>query len=245
MEFLDLREPFSAWSHGIGMVLALPVTACLWHRARGDRGRRISLLVFGLTLALCLGASAAYHGVRGPAERIELFHLLDVIGIHTLIAGTATPVAWNLLRGRWRRWILGLCWGMAGAGIAVHLGIGMLPPWAATVFYLVMGWVAAGGYFQMAGDLGHRAMRPLVAGGVCYSVGAVINLLGGPTLWAGAMAAHELFHLFVLAGGACHVAFMLSVVAPARPIRSAIPRPALLRRGRTPTVRDQRPAPGM
>ena len=67
MDVLNLREPVSAWSHCVGLLLALPGTLLLWRRSGGDPDKRLSLLVYGLSLAFCYAASTLYHGVRLPA----------------------------------------------------------------------------------------------------------------------------------------------------------------------------------
>jgi hemolysin III len=77
-----------------------------------------------------------------------------------------------------------------------------------------MGWGAVLCYFQVARVVTHRAMVPILAGGVSYSIGAVLNLLHWPVLFPGIFGAHELFHLFVLGGSAAHYAFFLNVVVP-------------------------------
>ena len=125
----DIREPINAWSHGAGMMMALPITWMLWRQcdhhdpcqtstscglasrcatamgrcplARHQRLKAFSLLVFGVSLTFCYAASALFHGVplRGPL--LSPFQRLDHIGIYLLIAGTYTPIVWSLLRGPW------------------------------------------------------------------------------------------------------------------------------------------------
>ena len=85
MNLLDLREPVSAWTHGVGMLLALPGTLLLWRLCAGDRIKQLTLLVYGLTLALCFGASALYHGVQLDGDRLVVFHRLDHVGIFALM----------------------------------------------------------------------------------------------------------------------------------------------------------------
>ena len=80
--------------------------------------------------------------------------------------------------------------------------------------YLAMGWGAVLCYFEVARRLSHRNLLPVVVGGVLYSLGAVINLLHQPVLWPGVFQAHELFHIFVVAGSLAHYWFMLTVIAP-------------------------------
>jgi hemolysin III len=225
MDFLTFREPFSAWSHCSWMLLSLLGTFYLWRRSGGDLGKQISLLVFGLSLVFCYASSTLYHAVRLSADGIAVFNLLDYIGIYVLIAGSSTPLAWNLLRGRWRLTTLSAAWLMAAAGIAVQVAFRTLPRSISTGLYLAMGWGAIFCYFEIARGLTHRPLRPILLGGLLYTVGAVINLAEWPVLWPGAFGAHEVFHLFVMAGSLSHFGFMLGVVVPFEP-RPVCPRPA-------------------
>lgn len=215
MDFLDLREPASAWSHCAGLLLALPGTFLLWRRSRGCHfAKRLSLLVFGLSLAFCYAASTLYHGLRIPKDGLAALDRLDRIGIFLLIAGSYTPLVWNLMRGWWRRGTLATIW-LIAASASWKLAVGgpFPPPWA-TGLYLGMGWGVIACYAELARVVSHRALRPLVAGGVFYSVGAVLNVLRWPVLWPGHFEAHALFHLFVLAGSLAHYQLMLKVVVP-------------------------------
>jgi hemolysin III len=222
MDVFQLREPVSALSHGAGVLLAIPATYLLLRRCGPDRGKQISLLVYGLSLAFCYAASAAYHAVPPPARRIEALRRLDHVGIYILIAGSYTPIAWNLLRGRWRRWTLTCAWAAVASGAAWHATRGILPPPVATGVYLGLGWGAVSCYAEIGRVVRTRALRLILVGGVLYSVGAMFNLLDWPVLLAGVFEAHELFHFFVLAGSLAHFAFMIRVVAPYLPAEEAI-----------------------
>jgi hemolysin III len=220
MDFLDLREPVSTWSHFAGLLLALPGTYLLWKRSAGDRGKRLSVLVYGATLVFCYSASTLYHGVRLPAAGIAEFARLDGVGIFALIAGSYTPIACCLMRGRWRRWTLVVVWGVAAtATVLIASGRHFSPP-LATGLYLGMGWGAIVCYYEVAQVVSHRAMLPIIIGGLAYSVGAVFNLMHWPVIYAGVFGAHELFHLFVLAGSLAHYLFILKVVVPFPPARA-------------------------
>jgi hemolysin III len=214
MELLNVREPFSAWSHCTGLVLAVVGTLLLWRRAAGEPTKRITFLVYGFTLAFCYSASTLYHGVRLPAPNLRAFERLDFVGILALIAGSYTPMAWCLLRGPWRRWTLALVWGVAvTAGVLIACGP-LLSPVHLTPLYLGLGWGAVFCYFEIARVVSHRALLPVIAGGLSYSVGAVLNLLHWPALMPGIFGTHELFHVFVLAGSLAHYLFILRVIVP-------------------------------
>lgn len=211
---LAFREPVSAWSHCLWLLLSIPATVWLWRRGGGDRAKQCSLVVFGVSLGCCYAGSTLYHGVRLSAEGLALCNLLDYIGIYLLIAGSYTPLAWNMLDGRWRQGTLIGAWAMAAAGITLQVVYRTLPQSVSTGLYLAMGWAAIFCYLEIARRLTHRPLRLILAGGILYTVGALINLLEWPVFWPGVFGAHELFHLFVMAGSFCHFVFMLQVVAP-------------------------------
>lgn len=213
MNLLDFREPVSAWTHFLWMLAALPATALLCWRARGDRLKQLSLLVYGLGLVFCFGASAFFHGVRSPGW-VEPLNTLDHIGIYLLIAGTYTPPSVVLLRGRWRSGVLALSWSLALAGIVLELAAPDLSLFLSTALYLGLGWGGVLCYFELARTLSHRALLSLVAGGLLYSLGAAFNLSAWPDFRPGVFGPHELFHVFVMAGSLCHFVFMLTFVVP-------------------------------
>lgn len=255
MTLLDLREPVSACSHGAAMMLAVPLTWVFWRRCsrwpgpdeglcsresdrayQYEQGKYVALLIFGLSLIFCYGASALYHSVLFSGDRLNRFRRLDHVGIYVLIAGTYTPGVWALFRSGWRQGTLASVWGFAilCAG-RVWIG-GIFPPWVSTIIYLTMGWGVLLCYRELARNLSHRKLLPLPLGGAFYSVGALVNLMNWPVLNPGVVGAHELFHFLVIAGSACHVSFMLRVVVPAR-------QPAGWQAGKP--ARQPRPVPGM
>jgi hemolysin III len=218
MDLFHPREPISTWTHFAGLLLAIPGTILLLRRSRGDNAKRLSLLVYGLTLIFCYTTSTLYHGVRLPAAGIAAYARLDGVGIFALIAGTYTPMAWCLLGRRWRRWTLAVVWSVAVSATVViatgrHFSIVV-----ATGLYLGMGWGAIVCYVEIARNLSHRTLLPIVLGGVSYSVGAIINLVHWPVLYPGTFGAHELFHLFVLAGSFAHYFFIFKFVVPVAPV---------------------------
>jgi hemolysin III len=230
MLLFQLREPINAWSHGTGMLLALPVTWLLWkrcvtaydcrdsaspiYRARHQQIKALCLIVFGVTLAICYGTSAVFHGAKLSGAPLIRLQRLDHFGIYLLIAGTYTPVAWGLMRGPWVWGTLAAAWTAAlVCGTRVLCGT-LMPMWLSTLSYLAMGWGALFCYNELARSHSHRKLLLLPLGGLFYSIGAVMNLLHWPAIVPGVFAAHEIFHFFVIAGTTCHVLFMLGVVIP-------------------------------
>jgi hemolysin III len=214
MSILDFREPVSAWTHLLWMLLTIPATWLLWHRSRGDRPKQLSMLVFGLSLIACFAASGTWHAVRLSPAGLDFFKRLDYAGIYLLIVGTSTPIIFTLLRGPWRRGTLVIGWSLAAFGIAaqiLHLDGG---PWLTTGMYLGLGWGLGSCFPQLLRVMPGRILRPIPIGGALYSVGALIFIFRWPNFWPGVFGSHEVFHLFVMAGSAAHYWFILTRVAP-------------------------------
>jgi hemolysin III len=214
MSVFDFREPVSAWSHCLGVMLAVPGTILLWRRCAGQPVKRLTVVLYGLTLAFCYFASTLYHGARLPAAGIAVLDRLDRVGVFALIAGSYTPLAWCLMRGHWRRWTLATVWTVAVAATILIATGRQLSLAQSTWVYLAMGWAAVFCYFEVAQAVTHRALLPVVLGGLAYSIGAVLNVLHWPVLFPGVFDTHELFHVFVLAGSLAHYRFILKVVVP-------------------------------
>jgi hemolysin III len=233
MNWFHVREPVSAWTHFVPMALALPGTCLLLSRCRSDPLKRAGMWIFGLTMMFCYAGSWLFHSV--PESLADTFVLIDHIGIFLLIAGTVTPIGLVILRGRWRIGLVGGIWLLALVGIGLRVSAEM-PIRAMTASYLVMGWIGCTTYFELVRALGPARVRLLWMGGVIYSTGAVINGLGWPVLVPGVFEAHELFHLFVMAGTVCHFWFIYTVIAP-YPRLAVLPAPLAI-----PAVAARRPA---
>lgn len=214
MEFFSFRDPICTWSHGVWLIVSIPAVIYLCMLGRRNPAKLISFSVFGASLVFCYAASAIYHGVRAPKPELAGFDRLDHSGIYIFIAGSYTPIALVLLKGRWRHFLLDTAWAMAAGGCAILVVRGQLSKPVDTSLYLAMGWVSVFGLYELSKVIGHRDLFWLVSGGLLYSVGAVINLLGWPVFYRGVFGAHELFHFFTMAGTLCHFWFMLTVVLP-------------------------------
>jgi len=223
MDWLAPHDPVSAWTHGLWMLVCIPAGAYLAWLNRRPPAKFVGTLIFAISLVFCFGASGFFHAAA-PGPTRQALRQLDHIGIYLLIAGTVTPIALCILRGWWRRWLLAQMWVLALAGCVLRLTVTM-PPWLETAFYLALGWIGVVTYFELARRVTHKALQWMWFGGACYSIGAAINVAHWPDLWPGVFGPHELFHLWVMAGSACHYGFMLKVVTAYRPA-VALVRPA-------------------
>lgn len=214
MTLFDVREPFSTWSHALGLLLSIPASIFLLRKAGNAPWKRLGLLIYGIGLVACYLGSTVYHAVPGSPEELEFYERLDHVGIHLLIAGTYTPLALTLLAGRWRFGTLGTVWSVTAVATVLLLVDRRLPPILATCEYLILGWGAVFCCLELTRRISTRALRWLVLGGLFYTAGAIINVTHWPVIWPGVMDYHGFFHLWVLAGSAAHYWFMWDTVIP-------------------------------
>lgn len=210
---MRFREPFNAWSHLAGLVLAAAGTVLLLRLADG-RGRLIAFAVYGGSLMLLYAASTLYHALHLSPQRLRSLRTLDHIAIYFLIAGTYTPVSLLTLANAGGPTLLATSWGIAAAGIPFKIRWLDAPVWISTAIYLAMGYLALLAVVPIAQAVGWGGLAWLVAGGLAYTVGAVIFALGRPNPRPG-FGHHEIWHLLVLLGSGCHFAFVLFHVAMA------------------------------
>ncbi len=213
---ITIREPGSALTHYIAMMLTLAFASPLLVKASGDSAVTLfSMAVFCLSMVLLYGASATYHSVNLKGKLLAVFRRVDHMMIFVLIAGSYTPVCLVVLGGRTGYTLLALVWGIAIAGMLLKLFWISCPKWLSSVLYIAMGWVCVLVFGPLLDTLSPAAFLWLLAGGIIYTVGGVIYALKLPLFNAKHrfFGSHEIFHLFVMAGSFCHFVFMYAYVA--------------------------------
>lgn len=201
---MDRHEAFNSISHLIGAVAALIGAAVLvvYAGIDGDVRRIVSFSVYGATLFLLYLFSTLYHGTNGRARRV--FKLLDHQAIYLLIAGTYTPFTLATLRDATGWWLFGAIWTLAVIGMVLDLVLRDGPRIVAGVIYLLMGWLCVVAIDPLIEKLSIAGFYWLLAGGVFYTAGVVFYALGSRRPWA-----HNVWHVFVLAGSVCHYVAIL------------------------------------
>jgi hemolysin III len=208
---MRVREPFNAGSHFVGFLLAGLGTWYLLQAASGQ-AQLLAFGIYGATLLLLYGASTCYHGLPLGVIGQRRLRTLDHIAIYFLIAGTYTPVAAITLRDSGGPALLAASWTIAAVGIPFKIRWLDAPVWISTGTYLGMGYLALVAVVPLAREVG-AGLGWLVAGGVAYTVGAIIYAMERPDPLPGRFGHHGLWHLLVLAGSACHFTFIVLHVA--------------------------------
>jgi hemolysin III len=194
------EEIANAISHGIGFLLAvasLPILAVATVQ-RGGVADVVGASVFSATMIVLYLASALYHALpHGSAKR--WFARIDHAAIYVFIAGSYTPFVLGVLRGGWGWALFGIVWALAALGVAAKLLNRLRHPWASTALYVAMGWVAVIAVVPLVQRVPAAGLAWLVGGGLAYTAGALVFLLDNRVRYA-----HFAWHLFVMAGSACH-----------------------------------------
>jgi hemolysin III len=211
---IRVKDPVSGFSHLAGAVLSI-LGLCLLVRYAAVNGtvwHIVSFSIFGASLILLYTASSLYHLLVVSEKSTRVLRKIDHMMIYVLIAGTYTPVCLIPLRGGWGWSLLISIWGIAMAGIILKLLWFNAPRWLSTLFYVVMGWLIVIAFVPLVRTMPAAAMLWLVAGGLMYTIGAIIYGTKWPKLKSKVFGFHEVFHIFILYGSFCHFWMMFKYI---------------------------------
>lgn len=207
-----MAEPVSSFTHLAGAGVFAVLAVRLLHRGRGAHARVTALSIFAFACVLLLGVSGTYHLLPAGSASREIMQRLDHAAIFVLIAASFTPPHVILFRGVWRWGMLALIWGLALAGLTLKVVyFDTMPEWLGLSMYLGLGWMGVISGAILAHRHGLRFIHLVLWGAFAYTAGAVFEFLRWPVLLGGVVGPHEIFHLAVLAGIACHWAFVLRI----------------------------------
>lgn len=197
-------------THAAGLALSIVglIALVVLADARGGARAVVACSVYGATLVLLYLSSTLYHGSRRPHVR-RAMQIVDHAAIYLLIAGTYTPFALVSLGGGWGWSLFGVTWGLAALGVVYEIFFCGRFKAMSIALYLGMGWISLVVVKPLMTHLPAAALAWLVAGGLAYTLGVVFYV------WKSLPHHHAIWHLFVMAGSACHFfAVMFHVLAP-------------------------------
>lgn len=206
------EELLHAATHGAGVILSIAGLSWMLYLSVGalDPWRIVASSVYGVSLISLFLASTIYHSMHASQHR-DLFKLLDHCAIYLLIAGTYTPFLLVAMRTDTGWWLFGAIWTLATIGILGKLWFRHRYPRLSLISYLMMGWLVVVAAPQVAVAIGDGGILWLVAGGLCYTLGATFYMAKNLSY------SHAIWHLFVLAGGVCHFLAVIWYVLPPDP----------------------------
>lgn len=201
---LSKSEIFSFYSHLSGVIFGLFVLILLVVKTWGIWDHLIVGVVYGLSLISLFAASSTYHALKVIETSSRIWRKLDHIAIFVLIAGTYTPITYIYLDGAWPWVIISSQWVIVACGIIFKFYYIQAPRILSPILYLLMGWMALIPIRVLWKTIPLISVILLVAGGVSYSIGAIIYALKKPNPMPGFFGFHEIFHVFVLMGAVLH-----------------------------------------
>lgn len=195
------EEIANSVSHGLAALAALAAAPVLITGAArsGDGLLVVGVSVFSASMLMLYLASTLYHALpHGPAKRV--FRVLEHSAIFVLIAGTYTPFTLGVLRGPVGWTLLGLVWGLAVAGVLLKTFYRHRFPILSTTLYVLLGWIVVVAIGPLVARVPMEGLLWLVAGGLAYTLGVAFYAADAWVRYG-----HFVWHLFVMAGTACHV----------------------------------------
>ncbi len=207
-----IEELFNTITHGAGMVLSIAALVLLivFSSIYGSTGHIVSCTIFGVTLILLYTASTLYHSIQKPRVK-RIFKIFDHSCIYLLIAGTYTPFLLVTLRGVLGWAMFGVIWLLAVSGVVLKVFFVHRFKIISTIAYVLMGWIIVFAIKPLADSLPYGGLVWLVTGGLAYTLGVVFYV------WKKLPFHHAIWHLFVLAGSACHFMAVIFYVIPFNP----------------------------
>lgn len=207
--YSPIEEAANRLTHGLGALLSVAglVLMVVYSALHGDAWVVTSTAIYGASLVILYSASTLYHSVSGARWR-RLCQKLDHAAIYLLIAGTYTPFTLGPLRGSWGWTLFGIVWGCAVVGVVLKLFFAGKFDVVSTLAYLAMGWLVIIALKPLIAALPAGALWLLVSGGLCYSLGTIFYL------WEKLPFNHAVWHVWVLAGSACHWAAVFGYIVP-------------------------------
>ena len=215
---IKLKDPVSAITHGVAMLLAAVGAIPLLLKAAQapDTLHVFALTIFILTLILLYFSSAMYHSIDSTEKVNRRLRKMDHMMISVMIAGSYTPVCLIVLHNRLGYTLCALVWGAALLGILLKALWITCPKWVSSALYIGMGWLCVLAFIPIIRALPAAGFGWLLAGGIIYTIGGVIYGLKVPLFDQRHkyFGSHEIFHIFVMLGSACHFVVMYFFVCP-------------------------------
>ena len=210
-EYSSREEIVNIISHAIGLMLSIVALVLLLIQANafGNVWHIVSVGIFGVSLILLYAASTLYHSSKQQVLRKRL-KIFDHAAIYVLIAGTYTPFALITLNSTVGWTLFSVSWGLALIGIIFKLFYTGKYQSISTLMYILMGWMIVFAMKPLIDNLALEGLNWLIAGGVSYTIGAIIYSIEKIKF------NHAIFHIFVLIGSFCHFISVYYYVLPSK-----------------------------
>ena len=201
------------WAHLISFPLWMIVGLAMIALADVSASGKLLLAIYVVGTGTMFGVSALYHRGRWQPPAKALMQKFDRSAIFLAIAGGYTPIAFVCLDGWVRVAVLATAWGGAAIGIALHWVPSVPKAWRGAS-YMIVSWSALLVFPQLERGLGAVGFTLLMAGGACYTIGAISLATRWPNPWPRVFGFHEVFHAFTVVAATLVLIAVGSAVVP-------------------------------
>lgn len=214
-------EVFNSASHLVGTMFSFIGSVLLIAdaSAQGAPWKIVSFSIYGASLLFMFGASTLHHSITGTPRVEHALRMLDYFAIYPLIAGTFTPLCLVFFHSETIGWaFLGCIYFIALIGMTMTVVMfHKIPKWMSMTMYISMGWIGGFMTVWLFPYIGWTGIFLLVLGGVFYTVGGYVYSVEAPNPVPGRFGFHEIWHIAVMLGVACHWCLMYFIVLPWQP----------------------------
>lgn len=203
------KEKISAYTHGGTIPVMIIGTVILLILSSGNTAAQIVSLIYGLSGVFLFSASFIYHSKKVTENDTSIWRKFDHSAIFFLIAGTYTPICFLYLQGTMKWGILIAQWSLVLLGTVFKIFFLNAPRIIGTSIYLLMGWIVIIPISTLVHTMPSRALVYLAAGGIAYTIGAVMYAVKKPNPLPGFFGFHEIFHLFIVGGAMLHLMMVI------------------------------------
>ena len=212
---IKTQEAFNFYSHLAGMIAAVIGTIFLVHTASDSASMLVTALVYGCSIIFLFSASSLYHAFKQRENELSFWRKMDRLAIFCMIAGSYTPICYFFLDDVWRLPMISIQWGLVVFGACSQIFFPRAPRMLYASIFLIMGWLLVFPMSQILDAMTDNQVTLLFSGGAAFTIGALFYAIKKPLLLPGIFSFHELFHIMVLIGGACHYALIYSAFSSA------------------------------
>ncbi len=211
----DGLRPWSAITHGAGVVLAVVGTIALLRCClqAGNLAAFVPFAIYGASMFCLYLASTLYHCLNTSVAGRLALRKFDHSSIYLLIAGSYTPICMISLHDHGGPFLLSIVWIIAAAGVVLTICHLAIPRWLTSAIYLLMGWMCVFAAVPILRILPREDFYWLLAGGLFYTVGAILYAIKWPGRNNPRFGCHEIFHVFILLGTVCHYFVMYNIAS--------------------------------
>lgn len=209
-----MLNPVRGFMDATAAVASLAALVVLVVLTAHDLPRMFSMIVYSLSLVALYTTSALYHSIPWRPRWKQRMQRLDHSMIFVLVAGSFTPIAFNVLDGAWRVTVLGVAWAVAVVGVVQKVVWPRVRQWFSVTLQTSLGWFVLVPFLELVRRLSGGAIILIAAGGILYTIGMILFTMRRPRFAPRVFSYHEVFHVFVISASLLHFLAVLIYVVP-------------------------------